>query len=388
MAHPDRPSLRFLVRGAFALALTAPLGCGSDGDDEGSGGSGATGGMATGGAAGSGTGGSSTTGGAAGSGTGGASGSGTGGAASGGTSGSGSGGAGGTGGAHAIKTVFVLVFENKAWCQIEGSSSAPYINGTLLTQGVRATQYKGPRNGGLHPSEPNYIWMEAGDTLGIVNDDDPDQNHQATTDHLVTQMKNSGVTWRSYQEDITGTECPLSSVGHYKPKHNPMVFFDDVTDTNDPASQYCIDHNRPLTQLETDLAAGTVAQYNFITPNQCSDMHDKCAPLNDDIKQGDDFLAEWIPKITASSAFADGGAIFVTWDEATLAVPCCITANCPIGMIVLSPVAKAGGYTNTIAYDHSSFLKTMQDVFSLSPYIRHAGDQGVQVMSDLFTSFP
>ena len=171
-----------------------------------------------------------------------------------------------------------------------------------------------------------------------------------------------------------------------------MVFFDDGTNTNDPTSQYCISHNRPLSELSQDLANNTVAQYNLVTPNQCHDMHSKCAPENNEIKQGDNWLKTWIPKITGSQAYKDGGAIFITWDEAETSINggslCCPLGNCPIGMMVLSPESKAGGYTNSIAYDHSSTLKTMQEIFGVTPLLRGAASANTKDLSDLFKSFP
>jgi hypothetical protein len=71
--------------------------------------------------------------------------------------------------------------------------------------------------------------------FGITNDNDPSVNHQSTTAHFVTQLASVGVSWKTYQEDISGTTCPLTSVANYAPKHNPFVYFDDVTGTIDSA---------------------------------------------------------------------------------------------------------------------------------------------------------
>ncbi len=291
-----------------------------------------------------------------------------------------------------LQTVFMILMENKNWAEVKGSASAPYLNDTLLPASSYAENYRGPNGGNLHPSEPNYIWLEAGDNFGIQSDDDPAQNHLPTDQHLVNLLEAQHITWRSYQEDISGTDCPLTGVKNYAPKHNPMVFFDDVIDYNAQTmaanllAPRCVTHVRPLDELATDLQRGTVAGYNFVTPNQCNDMHSTCAPQNDEIKQGDDWLAKWIPIIQQSAAYRNGGAIVLTWDEAELAHGC--LGNCEIGMIVLSPLAKGGGYSNTIPYDHSSTLKTIQEIFQLSPLLRHAGDSGVNDLSDLFESFP
>jgi hypothetical protein len=277
----------------------------------------------------------------------------------------------------AIQRVFIIVMENQNWSSIQGSTSAPYINNTLLPMSSYALRYFNPP--GIHPSEPNYIWLEAGSTLGLIGDADPTVNHLSTTDHLVTYLNNAGISWKSYQEDITGTICPLVTDGLYAPKHNPMVFFDDVTDTNDFNSPYCIAHVRPYTELAADLTNGTVARYNFITPNLCNDMHDLCPPLGNRILQGDTWLSTEVPKILQSAAYQNGGALFITWDEAA-------TLDGPIGMIVLSPFAKGGGYTNLIHYTHSSTLRTFQEIFGVTPLLGDAAN--ATDLSDLFVTFP
>ena len=173
------------------------------------------------------------------------------------------------------------------------------------------------------------------------------------------------------------------------PKHNPMVFFDDVTGANDPNARYCIDHMRPLAKpagfsgstFESDLKAGKVARYNFITPNLCDDMHTSCPPSSNTVRQGDDWLAKWIPRIMASDAYKNDGAIFITWDEAEYADRC-PSADCPVGMLVLSPLAKGGGYVSSAKLDHSSTLRTLQEIFGVRPFLRGAAN--ATDLGDLF----
>ena len=275
------------------------------------------------------------------------------------------------------KHVFLIVMENHNWSAIQNNPSAPYINDTLLPIASYAEQYYNPP--GNHPSEPNYLWLEAGTNFGISNDADPTANHQSTSKHLVTLLSNAGISWKSYQEGISGTECPLIGSGLYAPKHNPMVFFDDVTNTNDPNSSNCISHVRPYTELVTDLQHNTEANYNFITPNLCDDMHDTCAPINDPVKQGDSWLAQNLPTILNSQVYKNGGVVFITWDEGE-------GGDGPIGMIVLSNNAKGGGYSNTIHYTHSSTLRTLEEIFGVSPLL---GDTtNATDLRDLFKTFP
>src|SRR5260370_30204540 len=110
---------------------------------------------------------------------------------------------------------------------------------------------------------------------------------------------------------------------NYAAKHNPMVFFTDTnggnsaTPSNPLSSRYA-----PLQQLATHLANGSVADYNWITPDQYNDMHTALSAgyksLTADpakILQGDDFLRQIVPVIMASSAYKNHGVIIIWWDE-------------------------------------------------------------------------
>lgn len=148
-----------------------------------------------------------------------------------------------------------------------------------------------------------------------------------------------------------------------------MIFFQDVTGGNDPTSANCIAHIRPFAEMADDLAANDVADYTFITPDLCNDMHDQGCET-----QADGWLSREVPAIQDSAAYQAGGVIFVTWDEGG-------QGNEPIGMIVLSSLAKAG-YANNLAYCHASLVRTIQEIFDLKPYLREANK--VADLSDLF----
>jgi len=274
-----------------------------------------------------------------------------------------------------IKTVWIILMENHNWSQILGSKNAPYIN-SLLPKASHTEQYFNPP--GIHPSLPNYLWLEAGTNFGILDDNPPSVNSQTTTQHLVTFLQNKGITWKTYQENIDGLTCPLATAGEYAVKHNPFVYFDDVTGNQNPNSAECISHVRPFTEIANDLATGNVAQYNFITPNLCDDMHDRCKPIHNAIAQGDTWLSQNLPTILNSAAYQTG-AVFITWDEAA-------TGDGPIGMIVLSPFAKGAGYQNSIHYTHGSTLRTFQEIFGVTPFLGDAANQ--TDLSDLFAVFP
>lgn len=280
-------------------------------------------------------------------------------------------------GAHALKTVFVVVLENRSWSQIEGSPSAPYINGTLLPAFAHATNH---RNGGLHPSLPSYVLLEAGDPLGIRHNVTPTRISLPVTCHLTSWLEATGLSWKSYQEGISGEACPLHDDGRYAVRHDPFVYFADVT--GDPPradAPRCLAHVRPYSELAADLAAGTVARYNFITPDLCHSGHDRCAPANDRVRQQDDWLASELPRIMASPAWQDGGVILVTWDEESG------DGDAPIGLIAVSPLARPG-YASAAATSHASTLRTVQEILGVTPLLRQAAT--ATPLSDLFTAYP
>ena len=271
---------------------------------------------------------------------------------------------------NGIETVFMILMENHDWSTIKDSTYCPYINKTLLPMASYCTQYYSPP--GVHPSEPNYLWLIAGTNFGIRDDGLPNVNRLSSTATLFNQLDQAGISWKTYQEDISGTNCPVASTGKYVARHNPFVFFDSVSANLD----YCSNHVRPYPELAGDLTADRVARFNFISPNLTNDMHDIAAGSPSSRLQGDNWLSREVPKILASPAFIRAGALFIVWDEGTA------DSDGPMGMIALSPRARGGGYNNKIYYTHSSLLRTLQDIFAVQPYLADAAY--AQSLCDLF----
>ncbi|PYU92190.1 MAG: phosphoesterase [Acidobacteria bacterium] len=276
-----------------------------------------------------------------------------------------------------IQTVFLIVMAKHNWSSIKGNTNAPYINGTLLPIASHAESYYNRLR--IHPDLPNYVYLEAGRSLGIVTNDPPSINHQNVTSHLVRRLADAGISWKVYEESIGGDVCPLTDSLPYVVAHNPFVYFDDMTGSLDPNSDDCIAHIRPFTELALDLQQGTVARYNFIVPNRCNDMATSCDGRNQ-IRKGDTWLSQNVPVILNSAAYQSGGALFITWDQAEI-------GDGPIGMIVLSPFARGNGYQNSTYYHHGAMLRTVEEIFGLIPPltqdIAHDAD-----LSKMFAVFP
>jgi hypothetical protein len=79
----------------------------------------------------------------------------------------------------------------------------------------------------------------------------------------------------------------------------------------------------------------------------------------------------------ASDAYRSGGAIILTWDEGAR------DKDGPLGLIVLSPFAKAG-YQNSVHYTHSSTLRTLQEIFGVGPLLGDAAN--ATDLGDLFAT--
>jgi hypothetical protein len=365
-----------------------------------------------------------------------------------------------------IKTVFVIALENHNWTQpaslpggiqqIFQNPNAPFINslvnGTavawvngsfvnLSKEVAYATAYHNVlatpsgNNPDIHPSEPNYLWSEAGTNFGVLDDNDPfaavGPTDQTTTQHLSALLTQAGKTWRSYQEDIdlasnaggqltnvplpqNQRTVPLSSFSgvfapgfvnmfngsnqfNYAAKHNPMVFFTDTNGGDDPTpSNPLSSHYAPLQQLFIDLANDNVADYNWITPDQYNDMHTALKGgfrgLTGDaanISQGDNFLSQVVPVIMASNAYKNHGVIILWWDESEndgVSGDDEDDFSHTIGEIVISQHAhhNVNGlpYASPVNLSHSSDLRTWQEIFRLEPFLGDAAN--ANDLSDLF----
>lgn len=345
-----------------------------------------------------------------------------------------------------IKHVFVIAFENHNWTQpagetavqqIKGNPAAPYLNSLCdpaspnSLQASCASAYHNVLatpsgdNPHIHPSEPNYIWAEAGSNLGVQSDDEPFGlfgNERTSNATLSAQLMRANISWRAYQEDIdadprSGRLLPQSQWGvpltgqhgtwqainpwngsneyNYAPKHNPMLFFPVTSGGDRPGPENSMTpHYRPLAMLRHDLEANTVAAYNWISPDQYNDMH---SPLGSgftyhgrhfdydqaSIAEGDNFASKIVPMIMHSRAYQDGGVIILWWDE-TEGEGNADDFHHTLPEIVISPLAKGHAYTNMIAYSHSSDLRTMQEVFHVGPCLRDACKAAD--LSDLFVA--
>ncbi len=337
---------------------------------------------------------------------------------------------GGHRGLPAVRHVWVIGLENQGYAQSFGTPSAdPYLARTLPRMGALLENYYGIG----HSSAANYVAQVSGQGPSLATQADcplwtpfpgnviAGPYHQvlgegcvypAAVHTLGNQLSAAGRSWAAYLQDMGNDPARDHTVstprgpacGHpptwaidrtqraergdqYAARHDGFAFFRSVT-----ADQaYCAAHIVSFRPLPGDLAGASMTPaFSFVAPNLCNDGHD--APCADGtaggLAQVDAFLARMVPAIMAAPAYRDGGLIVITFDEGNDSAACCGEAsglspdhpNVPepgktgpgggrTGAVLLSPLIKPGTIS-TVAYNHYSLLRTIEDIFGLP----HLGD--------------
>lgn len=291
--------------------------------------------------------------------------------------------------------------------QLFGNSAAPYLNNLITPGNPNAVQTSyasayhnvlatptGIGAPSIHPSEPNYVWQEAG-VNGPLNDADPYPNNLVNAPNLSGLLQNARVSWKSYDEDIdlTGNQgavlpqsqwtVPTSSLSgtssaytnayngsnqyNFAAKHVGQLFFTDTnggtaTAPNTTLANPEAAHYAPLQQFQADLTNNAVSRYNVIVPDQYNDMHSSLSNGftyngihytgdSSQIAAGDHFLSVLIPQIMASQAYQNNGVI-VLWNDETEGANANDFSHTSTE-IVISKLAKGNAFNSAVDYTHS-----------------------------------
>jgi len=284
-------------------------------------------------------------------------------------------------GTAGLQHVIVIAFENHDESSIVGNATdAPYINGTLLPAYASASSFVDALPIAI-PSEPHYVLMEAGTATfpdhAFTDDADPSaQNGTGSTEHLSTQLDRAGLSWMAYQEgmDATSGACPIHASGYYKPKHDPFIFFRDVSgDPPSATNARCAAHHAPIEAFFDVIAAdGELPAYAFVTPDQCHDMHGQAGcPSSNLVRAGDTWLAHQLPAVIAY-AQRHRAVVLLVWDEGE--------KSSTIPFIAIGPDVKPG-YVSDVRLTHGSLIRTVENVFGLPPLATVVDEHD---LSDLF----
>lgn len=289
--------------------------------------------------------------------------------------------------------VFIIMMENTGFDTLMGNPNAPFINAAAANYGLATNAY-----GVTHPSQPNYIAATSGSTNGVTSDSD------TTIDvaNIVDQLEANGKTWKAYMQSYSLCTTQLDhACGNqlYERKHNPFVSYQDVQ-TNPARMANLVD----FSQFATDLSSGQVADYVWISPDQCHDMHGRFDPGDPcDFSQvpgliatGDAFLQNAVSAIMHSSAWTGNSVIFITWDESDFTGSgfngfgddsgCCDSVPGEGGGHVMTITISHSDHsprTSNVAYNHHSILATIQDGWHLGCLAFTCDTANVPPMSDL-----
>jgi phospholipase C len=290
--------------------------------------------------------------------------------------------------------VYIIMMENTGFDTLIGNSNAPFINFAASTYGL-ATNYTGV----THPSQPNYIAATSGSTNGVAGDSDTTIN----VPNIVDQLEGAGKTWKAYMQSLSLCTSKLAhACGNqlYERKHNPFVSYQDVQ-TNPARLANVVD----FSEFTTDLANGSVADYSWISPDQCNDMHGRGGPSSDPcsfghvaglIATGDAFVRDTVNAIMNSSAWDGNSVIFITWDESDFTASgfngfgddsgCCDAVPGQGGGHVVTITISHSDHAarnSEVAYNHYSMLATIEDGWKLGCLAFTCDTANVQPMADL-----
>lgn len=238
--------------------------------------------------------------------------------------------------APAVKRVVHIVFENADY--EDALSQAPFQR--LARSGVLFTQSYGV----VHPSQPNYIAMVAGSTLGVRLDSEVNLNAR----HLGDLFEEKGLNWAAYAEDYPGGCFTRMTRGKYARKHVPFLSFRNVQ--RDPVRCARI---RDGNQFFRDFEAGTLPEYSFFTPNLDQDGHDT------DARHAAEWFQNRFAGVLNDARFMKDTLFLVTYDESehyfqpNRILTFLVGANVRPGLQVKERV------------DHYTFLRMIEDVFGL-----------------------
>ncbi len=241
--------------------------------------------------------------------------------------------------------------ENHSYSDIIGNSQAPYLN-SLANECGLATNYRNIS----HPSLPNYVGATSGLAVSSLTAFNSDCSPSKKCSTSAASIFGQGESWKAYEESMP-SNCDKSNSGEYAVRHNPPPYF--------TTRSGCSSFDVPYTQLASDLSAGTLPAFSFVTPNLIDDMHDGT------ISQGDSWLSSNLPTILNSSEYQSGTtAVFLTWDEGSggsTGENCAANTSdesCHVATIVISP-STAAGSTSATLFNHYSLLGTAEQLLGL-----------------------
>ena len=233
--------------------------------------------------------------------------------------------------------IVIVLEENTDYLSVVGTTAMPYLN-ALISQYGLATQYYAT----THPSIGNYMDLTTGQIL--TNDDSQTPaTFPVSVDNVVRELLAAGKTWKAYGEGLPSVGYTGGDIGNFAIRHYPLAYMTDVQN-----SQAQLQNLVPFTQFATDLAAGNLPNYSWVTPNLCDDAHD--CPLS----TADTWLQTNIDPLIKNPSFQKDGLLIVVFDESGSDNT---NGGGRVVCVLISPASSKVAFQSTTLYQHPSVLR-------------------------------
>ena len=234
-----------------------------------------------------------------------------------------------------FKKVVIVVFENTG----ETDALAQPFFARLAKEGARLSEYYAVD----HPSQPNYIAMVAGDTLGVSSDRTVTLEQSSLADLLEAANK----SWKIYAEDYPGRCFLRATSGKYARKHAPFLSFKSIQDDAARCARVV-----NASEFAADARSGRLPDYSLYIPNLDNDGHDT------GVEYADRWFGANFGPLLDEPAFARGTLLVATFDEDD-------GGDANHVLTILHGDSVAAGVVSANRYDHYSLLRTVEDGLGL-----------------------
>lgn len=255
--------------------------------------------------------------------------------------------------------IVIVIGENTSASSVFGNSNAPYIN-SLATNGAKFINSYGI----THPSQPNYLDLYSGDNQGVTDDSKP--SRKFTTANLGYELILKSKTFITYSEGLPSVGSDIDVSGNYARKHNPAANWIGSGTNQIPSNT-----NQPFTAFPANY--NNLPTVCFVIPDQCSDGHNSCAPLNNKTKQFDSWVQTNLDAYK-QWCINNNSLLIVTYDEDDF------SGTNKIATVFYGANVAVGSYSQTI--NHYNVLRTIEDANSLE----HAGTSASSPITFVWTS--
>jgi phospholipase C len=275
----------------------------------------------------------------------------------------------------AFRRIVVVLFENASRDTVLANA---YMAG-LRSQGV----FLANSHGVTHPSQPNYIALTGGDTLGFNSDDpgwvtwvDHSEYPPTTITSIVDLIEARGLTWKAYAEDLNQADqdakqqgspdgiftpypgTPSAGSGLFARKHVPFLSYPNIV-----AKENVRDLIVDLDQFQTDIDNHALPEFSLVVPNLLHDGHngtgDSDPTDSQNIVNIQAFLQDTFLKDDPISSYPPETLIVLTFDEA---YP--VTDAYNVYTLLIGDMLQAGT-VRMEPYNHYSLLRSIEVNFGL-----------------------